>query len=154
MLKPSSSAVSNQRAACYICANGHLSPHLSPSFGELRVPQDSNSHQHPTQPAAAGRSQRASFQGGTGLGANGTEAVGTATAVTVLSLDELLEVLFCFLLHDGFTGPNICREDKKPADTVLVLEGYPFIGQRNKNLKANAKALPLRLDQTRALFAR
>lgn len=88
------------------------------------------------------------------MGANGTEAVGTATAVTVLSLDELLEVLLCFLLHDGFTGPNICREDKKPADTVLVLEGYPFIGQRNKNLKANAKALPLRLDQTRALFAR
>lgn len=104
------------------------------------MPRDSNRHQHATQPAAAGRRQRASFQGGTGLGASGAEAVGTATAVTVLGLDELLEVLLGLLLHDGFTGPNICREDKEPADAVFVLGGYPFIGQRNKYLKAKRKS--------------
>ena len=67
--------------------------------------------------------------------------MGTATAVTVPGLDELLEVLLHFLLHDGFTGPNICREDKKPTDTVLELEGYLFIDQRNKNLKAKHKSV-------------
>ena len=52
----------------------------------------------------------------------------------MLSLDELLEVLLGFLLHDGFTGPNICRQDKRGAGIFLVLEGYLFIVQKNKNL--------------------
>ena len=71
------------------------------------MPQDSNRHQHPTQAAAAGRSERASFHSGISLRANGAEAVGAATAVTMLDLDELLEVMLHFLLHAGFTGPNI-----------------------------------------------
>lgn len=52
----------------------------------------------------------------------------------MLGLDELLEVLLGFLLHDGFTGPNICRQGEKGADIFLVLEGYPFIVQKHKNL--------------------
>ena len=58
--------------------------------------------------------------------------LGMATAATMLSLDELLEVLLSLLLHDRFTGPNICRQDKKQADTFPVLEEYAFIIQKNK----------------------
>lgn len=97
------------------------------------------------------QSQRASFQGGMGLGAGRQQKQpGTATAVTMLSFDELLEVLLGFLLHDGFTGPNICREDEKPADILLVLENIPLLSRRIETSRPKAEALPPTLDQTRA----
>ena len=72
----------------------------------------------------------------------------------MLSLDELLEVLLGFLLHDGFTGPDICRQDKRGADIYLVLEECLFIVQKNKDLlRQSAGALLPTLDQRRALFS-
>lgn len=73
----------------------------------------------------------------------------------MLSLDELLEVLLGFLLHDGFTGPDICRQDKRGADIFLVLEECLFIVQKNKDLlRQSAGAFLHTLDQRRALFSK
>lgn len=71
----------------------------------------------------------------------------------MLSLDELLEVLLGFLLHDGFAGPDICRQDKRGADTFLFLEGGLFTVQENKNFfRQSAGALLPISEQIRALF--
>lgn len=143
MLKPSSSAGSKQRRAHYracssavaMYANRCLSPHLSPCLGWVKGPPGllTGTSIPPSQHQLEGARWHLCWMGRCweqGKQKHGME-LGTATAATMLSLDELLEVLLSLLLHDRFTGPNICRQDKKQADTFPVLEEYAFIIQKN-----------------------
>ena len=92
------------------------------------------------------------FSGWAGAGSPGSRSR-RGSQVTMLSLDELLEVLLGFLLHDGFTGPDICRWDKRGADTFLYLEGSLSTVQENKKFfRQNAGALLPISEQIRAIF--
>ena len=92
------------------------------------------------------------FSGRAGAGSPGSRSR-RGSQVTMLSLDELLEVLLGFLLHDGFTGPDICRWDNSGADTFLFMEGGRFTVQENKNFfRQRAGALLPISEQIRALF--
>ena len=89
------------------------------------------------------------FSGWAGAGSPGSGSR-RGSQVTMLSLDELL---LGFLLHDGFAGPDICRQDKRGADTFLFLEGGLFTVQENKNFfRQSAGALLPISEQIRALF--